>query len=275
MRFVDLTFAKRLEMASAVAGQDCAEAVQKYSPGVPAAAEEIAGGIATFTGVDSPVTQAFGFGLDGPVAATELERLENFFFSRGAPVTLELCPFIDRSLVELLGKRPYRLEEFSNVLVREIRAGEVFAPPKPGVTVRVAEATEAKLYTRIVTRGFAEQVPVTQSLLEVVEGFFHRACGQCFFALVDGEIAGGAAVGANDGIAELYGASTLPGFRGRGVQTALLARRMAWAVERDCEIATTTTLPGTSSQRNFERAGFQIAYSRTKLVRSRETREME
>lgn len=275
MRFVDLKFAKRLEMASAVAGKECAQGVQEFAPGVPAAAEEIAGGIATFTGVDSPVTQAFGFGLDGPVSEAELDRLENFFFSRGAPVTLELCPFIDRSLVELLGKRPYRLEEFSNVLVREIRAGEVFAPPERYVRVREAERTEAKLYTRIVTQGFAEQLPVTQSLLNVLEGFFHRSCGQCFFALVDGEIAGGAAVGAEDGIAELYGASTLPGFRGRGVQTALLARRMAWAAERNCEIATTTTQPGTSSQRNFERAGFQIAYSRTKLVRSRETREKD
>jgi GNAT superfamily N-acetyltransferase len=235
---------------------------------VPTAAEDIAGGIAVFTGVDSPVTQAFGFGLDGPVTATELERLETFFFSRGAPVTLELCPFIDRSLVELLKQRPYRLEEFSNVLVRDVLGSEDTATIPSPVTVRAAEASEAKLYTKVVTDGFAEHVPPTQSLLEVVEGFFHRPRGQCFFALLDGAVAGAGAVAAQDGVAEFYGASTLPGFRNRGVQTALIAERMAWAAGRGCEIATTTTAPATSSQRNFERAGFHIAYSRTKLVRT-------
>src|SRR5580704_18408177 len=120
-------------MVSAISGRECAQALQAFAPHVPTAAEDIAGGIAVFTGVDSPVTQAFGFGLDGPVTATELERLETFFFSRGAPVTLELCPFIDRSLVELLKQRPYRLEEFSNVLVRNVKASAKAASP---VTVR-------------------------------------------------------------------------------------------------------------------------------------------
>jgi GNAT superfamily N-acetyltransferase len=264
-RFVDLAFAKRMEMVSAISGRECADALRASAPHVPTAAEDIAGGIAVFTGVDSPVTQAFGFGLNGPVTATELERLETFFFSRGAPVTLELCPFIDRSLVELLKQRPYRLEEFSNVLVRDMRETARIASP---VAVRAAEAGEAKLYTKVVTDGFAEHVPPTQSLLEVVEGFFHRPRGQCFFALLDGAIAGAGAVADQEGVAEFYGASTLPGFRNRGVQTALIAERMAWAAQRGCEIATTTTAPATSSQRNFERAGFQIAYSRTKLVRA-------
>jgi GNAT superfamily N-acetyltransferase len=267
MQFIDLSFARRLEMTTAVSGRDCAEAVPVLPSGIHSASEEIAGGIAVFTGVDSPITQAFGVGLGGPVAQTELERLEDFFFSRGANTTLELCPFIDRALAEMLAKRPYRLEEFSNVLVREIEPGQADAPTAPGVTVRPAEPEEAQLYTRIVTAGFAEQVTVSESLLAILEGFFHRARGRCFFAYVDGEIAGGAAVAAHDGIGEFYGASTLPRFRGRGVQTALLRERMVWARKQGCELATTSTGPGTISQRNFERAGFRIVYSRTKMIR--------
>lgn len=273
MRFIDLAFAKRLEMISAVSGQECAEALRRFAPQVPAASERIAGGIVIFTGVDSPVTQAFGVGLDGAVTASELDKLENFFFSRGAAVALELCPFIDPSLVELLGQRPYRLQEFSNVLVRDIGAGEVFDVRGSTVTVRPAEIQEAKLYTRVVTDGFAEQVPVSQSLLEVVESFVHRARGQAFFAIVDGEVAGAAAVAEHGGIAELSGAATLPRFRNRGVQAALIAERMAWGAGRGCSLATTTTGPATSSQRNFERAGFQVVYSRTKLIRNLETKE--
>lgn len=255
-------------MVSAISGQECAQALHQFAPHVPAVAEEIAGGIAVFTGIDSPITQAFGFGLNGPVTEAEFDRIENFFFSRSAPVALELCPFIDQSLVDLLQKRPYRLGEFSNVLIRQIEPSETFAPPAPSVTLRAAEPKDAKLYTQVVTDGFAEQVPVSQSLLEVVEGFFYRPRGHCYFAMVDGEIAGAGAVAAHDGIGELYGASTLPRFRNRGVQSALISKRMAWAAEHGCDVATTTTGPATSSQRNFERAGFQIVYSRTKLIRA-------
>jgi GNAT superfamily N-acetyltransferase len=153
-------------------------------------------------------------------------------------------------------------------MIREIREGEVFTPPAPPATIRAAKPDEAKLYTKVVTDGFAEQVPVTQSLRDVVESFFHRPQGQSFLAFLDGEVAGAAAVAAQDGIAELYGAATLPRFRGRGVQTALIAQRLAWGAEQGCSLATTTTGPATTSQRNFERAGFQIVYSRTKLVRA-------
>jgi len=270
MRFIDLAFAKRLEMVSAVSCQECTEALRLSAPHALAAWECIAGGIAAFSGVDSPVTQAFGVGLDGPVDAGELDRLEDFFFSRGATVALELCPFIDPSLVVLLAQRAYRLQEFSNVLVRDLGAGESFHLPEPAVTVRPAEPHEAKLYTRVVTDGFAEQIPVSQSLLEVLEGFFHRSRGRAFFAILDGEVAGGATVAAHDGIAEMSGAATLPQFRNRGVQAALIGARLAWGAAHGCSLATTTTGPATSSQRNFERAGFQVVYSRTKVVRNKE-----
>jgi len=271
MRFIDVALAKRLEMISAVSGQECANAVRVFAPQTPAIAEQIAGGIAVFTGIDSPVTQAFGFGLDGAVEESELNRLEDFFFSRGAPVALELCPFIHPTLVELLNQRPYRLQEFSNVLLRDLHPGEVF-DAGAALTIRTAKPEEAKLFTRVVTDGFAEQVPVSQALLDVVEGFFHRPRGQNFFAVVDGEIAGAAAVAAHDGIGELYGAATLPRFRNRGVQSALIAQRLRWAADHGCDLATTTTGPATSSQRNYERAGFRIVYSRTKLVRACETK---
>ena len=118
MQFVDRSLAKRLEMITARSGKECADLWA-----------DIAGGIATFSGIDSPITQAFGVGLFGPVSAPELDQLEDFFFSRGAPVALELCPFIHPSLIGLLKSRPYRLEEFSNVLVRELLPREKIAIP--------------------------------------------------------------------------------------------------------------------------------------------------
>lgn len=261
IQFVDLSLARRLEMVTARSGKECA---QVYAA--------IAGGIATFSGIDSPITQAFGVGLFGPVAEAELDRLEDFFFSRGAPVALELCPFIHPTLVDLIKSRPYRLEEFSNVLVRRIEPSEKIEMPGSSVEVRRASPQEAGLYSGIVTAAFSEYHPVSETLRRVVENFSQRPSGCCFLALVDGEIAAGACVSADQAdteLAELYGAATLQRFRGLGAQSALIAARLRWAAQQGCALATTSTQPGSVSQRNYERAGFQVVYSRTKLVRNK------
>jgi GNAT superfamily N-acetyltransferase len=267
MQFMDFGFARRLEMAEAFAARACAEAAQRLNPGLAVAIEEIAGGIAVFTGIGSPITQAVGVGLNGPVSEAEIERLEAFYASRGAPVALELCPLVDPSLYEALAKRGYQLREVSNVLFREVIAGESFASAGEGITVRRATPAEENLWALTVAQGFAEHYPVTQSILDVMVGFFHRADACCFLAFVGKEVAGGAVVSAHEGVGGLFGASTLPAFRRRGVQTALLASRLNWACERRCDVAVSIALPGSASQRNIERFGFRVAYTRTKLVR--------
>ncbi|HYL68539.1 MAG TPA: GNAT family N-acetyltransferase [Candidatus Limnocylindria bacterium] len=267
MQLMDFEFARRLEMAEAFAGRACAEAARQLHPNLPVAIEEIAAGVAVFTGIGSPITQAVGVGMNGLVSDEELDRLEAFYASRGAPVALEICPLVDLSLYEKLAKRGYQLREVSNVLFRGLTVGESFASPSEGVAIRPASPDEESLWALTVAQGFAEHYPVTQSILDVMVGFFHRADACCFLAFAGKEVAGGAVVSAHDGVGGLFGASTLPAFRRRGVQTALLAARLAWARDRDCEVAVSIALPGSASQRNIERFGFRVAYTRTKLIR--------
>ena len=143
--------------------------------------------------------------------------------------------------------------------------GEVEAPPS-GVNIRRAAPDEAKLWTKTVAQGFAEHHPVTPSILDVMEGFFPAA--HCFIALVDGTIAGGAALSVREGVCGLFGASTLPEFRGRGVQAALLKARLESAAAQGCDVAVSIAQPGSTSHRNIERQGFRVAYTRTKLIRA-------
>ena len=79
--FVDRSLAKRLEMITARSGKECADIWA-----------EIGGGIATFSGIDSPITQAFGVGLFGPVSEAELDQLggivDAWRFSRSPTLTI-------------------------------------------------------------------------------------------------------------------------------------------------------------------------------------------
>lgn len=268
MKFIDLEFVKRLEMASAQSGKSCAEGAQKLNPNIGATSEEIAGGIAVYAGVDSPVTQALGLGLTGPVDDSELDRLENFYRSRASATAIELCPFAGIPLYEALAKREFRLLEVSNVLFRELNATDKFPQPPDGVTVREAGPDDEYVFTQTVAQGFAELSPITDSLLDCMRGFYRSVGHHAFIAFVDGTAAGGASAFAFDGVAGMFGASTLPQFRGRGVQSALLAVRMRWAAKHGCDLAKGITLPGSTSHRNHERLGFRVAYTRTKLVRN-------
>jgi GNAT superfamily N-acetyltransferase len=227
----------------------------------------IGGGIAVFRGVNSPVTQAEGVGLSGPLSDEEFERLEDFFRSRGSAVILEVCPAADANFIQKLGARGYRVTEFSNVLIREISPQEQFASPPSGMTVRKASAGEEHLFAETVARGFADYFEPTEELIAAVLGFLSGPDVQLYLVQIDGNTGGGGTLTLRNGVAGLLGSSTLPEFRRRGIQTALIHARLADARAAGCDLAMSMTLPLSGSQRNLERQGFRVVYTRTKFVR--------
>jgi hypothetical protein len=68
----------------------------------------------------------------------------------------------------------------------------------------------------------------------------------------------------SEGVALMAGAATIPGARNQGAQRALLDCRLKCAAEQGCDIAMICAAPGSASQRNAEREGFRIAYTRIK-----------
>ena len=72
----------------------------------------------------------------------------------------------------------------------------------------------------------------------------------------------------SDGVAFLAGASTIPEGRRHGAQLALLHQRLRDGADAGCDIAMMGALPGSASQRNAERHGFRIAYTRVKWKRA-------
>ena len=68
---------------------------------------------------------------------------------------------------------------------------------------------------------------------------------------------------AND-IALLAGDSTIAEGRNRGAQNALIEARLSHAADQGCTIAMLAASPGSQSQKNAEKQGFCLAYTRTK-----------
>jgi hypothetical protein len=257
--------AARLETAEALDAADCAEVEAQLHPETNAARSSVAGGVLAFLGVDSPLTHALALGLSGPVTAEQLDEVEEFFRSREAAVTIDVCPYADPTLLELLGSRGYRVSEFSHVMARPVTAGESFAADA-GTVVRVAEPGERDLWARNVVSGFFGREQITDEEFRTGRILFDMTSSSKLIATIDGEIAGCAAVSFRNRIASCFADSTLVRFRRRGVHQALIAARLAMAAERGCEVLVAGTQPGSGSQRDYERAGFQIAYTKITMT---------
>jgi GNAT superfamily N-acetyltransferase len=255
--FADAALARRLEAAEALNARFCTAS----PPG--AAFLEIAGGCAIFVGADSPLTQAVGLGLNGPVSETEVDALEAFFHSREVKVSVDFCPLADPGLLEILGRRGYRPTEFNNVLVRRMAGAQIVLAPR----VRRAIAGEGDLWSHTVGRGYFDQGELTTGEMDVGRAIFAMAGAMCYLAVTEsGEPAGGGALAVRDGLATLFADSTIATFRRQGFHRELIAARLNEAIALGCDMAMAATLPGSASQRNFERLGFEVAYTKVTLV---------
>jgi ribosomal protein S18 acetylase RimI-like enzyme len=228
-----------------------------------AAVLEVAGGIAVFTGAESPLTHATGIGMNGPVSPAELDALEAFFRTRGAHPVLELCPFADPGLLPQLADRGYHLTEFNNVLARRLAGFELVLTPR----VRRALPDEIDLWSHTVGCGFFETGDLTTEEMEVGRAICAMPGAMPFLASSEqGVPAAGASLAIHSGLATLFADSTLPAFRRQGLHRELIAARLNEGLAQSCDLAMASTLPGSISQRNYERLGFQVVYTRVTLA---------
>jgi GNAT superfamily N-acetyltransferase len=263
MPFSDLALSRRLERAEGHACVQYAEAQRRQFPESNAAWIECAGAYAVFNGVDSPITQSFGLGIFEELTPASLDVIERFFLDRGAQVHHEVSPLAGVPALDLLCKRNYRPIEISSVLYRSVE--QPAAQTQSGIRVRVTGREEAQLWSNISARGWAHDHPeLTDFLLQLGTIISAREHSLCFLAEFDGEPGAAGVLLIHDKVALFGGAATVPELRRRGLQTALLHERMRYAFDHGYDLAMMVAEPGSDSQRNAERKGFQIAYTRTK-----------
>jgi GNAT superfamily N-acetyltransferase len=196
-----------------------------------------------------------------------------------------VSPVADAALLPLLTARGYQPIEFTSVMYRPLgqggqagqagqagQGGQVGREGQEGregralVTVRRVSGADVDLYARTAADGWrefghGEFMRDAARMAAATEGL------HLFLAELDGRPIATGALAIHEGVAHLAGASTIPEGRERGAQNALLDHRLRYAADQGCDIALMGALPGSGSQRNAERNGFRIAYTRIKWRR--------
>jgi ribosomal protein S18 acetylase RimI-like enzyme len=168
-------------------------------------------------------------------------------------------------------ERGYAIAELNNVLYRKLEIEEKFPPVMAGYEIR-----RGRLKGGRGRGGDCGECILSRRRTEAFRGliapFYQMEGALPFVARVEGRLVacGTGLVIPEHRVFALCGAGTLAEFRGRGLQTALLRARMAAAVESGCEYAVVVTQGGTTSQRNAERLGFRVAYSKVTVTKQLE-----
>ncbi len=259
--------AKRLEAVEAKIAEEFARKHSELFPEAGATFDTIAGGTAVFAGLNSPMTQAVGMGVNRTVETDEVDRLEDFYRRQNSPVNMELCPHADNSMRQELARRSYRMIEQTNTLVRALTPRDWKATPFNGVRIRQPRFDEFELLATAVTGGFLPEGETERSIVDLFISYFNQSSVSPFIAEVDDEPAGGGVVAIIDGVASLFATAILERFRGRGAQSALIQARLNFGIENGCDLAMVSAAPGSTSLRNMERQDFRIVYTRAKLFR--------
>jgi GNAT superfamily N-acetyltransferase len=174
----------------------------------------------------------------------------------GVGITAERAAWATAERMERLGLT-YDADEI--VWAARLGAAGAPAPPPPGIEL-LSGGFDAATFARVLNRGW--EVHERHGRGRLYAATLGRAGWTHYLALADGRPAGGGVLFVAEGVAVCMVAATVPAFRGRGIQTALIARRLADAVAAGGDLAMTETVAGNASPRNFRRAGFRVVARR-------------
>jgi len=272
--FADATLSARIDRAEGrLVAQMAAEARSNARGG--AVILPISGGVSVFAGPRSPMNKVIGLGFDMELDLHALREIEDRWRERDEPVRVELSTLTDPAIAGELSDRGYRLRGFENVLARRLHD-----LPDPAVfhdiSIDLVGQDDVSAWFEVAVDSFANidgtgsvaddplsREELARSLADLLGGMAYSR----YLARIDGLPVGEAALHVDDRLALLAGSGTLPAYRGRGVQKALVQRRLHDARSAGCEFAVVVTAPGSRSQDNVMRRGFELLYSRAILIK--------
>jgi hypothetical protein len=217
---------------------------------------------------------AVGGGMHGSVKGDDIDHLIAFHSERGIEPRAEVCPMSDLSLTTGLSSRGFVVRNYETVFFRPVDEPTIpdwraIAPP--GLHIEPVPKTDPAAmeeFAYVAVHGFMPPgVEPSRDLLDSALRSGRAPRCTPLRAVLDGRCVGAGAMDLLGEVAALYGVSVRSEVRGKGVQLALLAWRIAHAAKLGVRWVTISSRPGGITERNAQRMGFQVAYTKVILAR--------
>lgn len=226
-------------------------------PGHPAEATRVAGGWLVLTGPGSYVNRLVGGGVDRPLTDDDLAAVIERSAAVGVEPAIDVTGATDPAGVELLRASGFEPPPTAVTILRWDGERPLATDE---VQVRLIEVDELEQWQTLTARGWGHADPASRRISDEFTDAIAAIDGEHLLiasSRFDGRPLGCAGLSIRDGMAMLGGMSTLPDERGHGVQTALVAARLAMAIDEGCDLIVSTAATGGASERNLRRLGFE------------------
>jgi GNAT superfamily N-acetyltransferase len=256
---VDLQLVERLEATAATASLDLIDALKVLDPSTAAEGREFRGGALIAMGPGRYVNRAIGVSVS-ELTAPDVDALEQFFVERGLNPMMELSSWAPPSTLAEVGRRGFVPCWFRSVFA--LRPSMSVVETATEVRIEPVGGGQRERWLEVFNKGFeAEHGEAHTANDEIGRASFILPNSHTFLAYLDEQAVGCGSMQIVDGVAWLGGAATIPTFRKRGIQAALVAHRLRLAAEAGCEFAAVTAFANGPSARNIVRLGFQHTHT--------------
>ena len=252
--------ANMVAMASALAASDPSWRTDTFP---------LADGHAVLLGGGQYVNRVLAAGLQREVTDADLGRLERRSAMVGVVPAFEVSELTIPSVRGRLLRRRYRPASTTTALARRIYAHEPTLPPDPTILTEVGVEVSLSDWQAATAIGWGHVEDAARRTSDAYAAVASRVEHPGLLlarSADDGRVVGCAMLSIRDGIATLGAMVTLPGERGRGVQTALIAYRLRLAADAGCDLATSQASSG-ASLRNLQRLRFAVTHTKTTFER--------
>jgi GNAT superfamily N-acetyltransferase len=213
------------------------------------------------------VNRAIGLGVELPAGSQTVETIAARYREAGVDrYFLHLDPHAAPE--DLAGRLETEgLSRYHRGWAKFVRGSQSPPPARSDLEIRRIGAEHAQDFGRIAAAAFE----LSEHWAPTIAGLVGRPGWRVYLSF-DGDVpAGSGAMRIHEGVAWFDWAATLPEFRRRGSQGAIMARRIADAREAGCHLLATATGEATDgdpqhSYRNILRAGFELSHTRANWV---------
>lgn len=233
---------------------------------------KLGSGYAIFAGMGSPLSRATALGFDDNFSKEQVLELEEFYRSNDSPAVVEVSQLANIELTHILLERGFVILDYTNTLALKM---ECYTEQiqKLLYEVRIVDDDELDHFVSTTTKGFlniTDQAKSSSNNIKAIQKnfddiskvFFHQPNSTCFFAYKNNIPVGAGGLYIRQNHALLLATTTLSNHRLKGVQTDLIKMRLNFISANNLDMALSVTFPGSISQHNLEKMGFQVLYGR-------------
>ncbi len=193
-----------------------------------------------------------------------IEQILDFYQHKEIPVRFEITPAAGSTeLLTCLHIAGFYQHDFHTTLYAQLsKTNKTVVVNQPDISIRKLERDEFETFADIYVKGFQMPEFLKNGVAQNNEVLSDDEHWTFYLASLDNKPAGIAVLFIKDSIASLAAAATIPSFRNKGIQSALIQQRIQDAVLNECELIVGQAKYGSVSQNNMERAGLQVAYTK-------------